>query len=56
MNQSYSDSHQGENAFGRSCVKLRKSMGLTQRELARLLGIGEQAVQQWERGKRSPTV
>ncbi|HEX6554462.1 MAG TPA: helix-turn-helix domain-containing protein, partial [Ktedonobacteraceae bacterium] len=55
MNQSYPDSHQGENAFGRSCARLRKSMGLTQRELGRLLGISEQAVGQWERGKRSPT-
>ena len=56
MNQSHSASHQGKNAFGRSCAKLRKSMGLTQRELGRLLGISEQALQQWERGKRSPTV
>ncbi len=56
MNQSHADSHQGENAFGRACAKLRKSMGLTQREMGRLLGINGQAVGQWERGKRSPTV
>src|SRR5437588_8771515 len=56
MNQSHADLHQGENAFGRACAKLRKSMGLTQREMGRLLGINGQAVGQWERGKRSPTV
>src|SRR5437016_1995544 len=55
MNQSHSDAHQGENSFGRSCAKLRKSMGLTQRELGKLLGINGQAVGQWERDKRSPT-
>ncbi len=56
MNQSHADPHQGENTFGRSCAKLCKSMGLTQRELGRLLGISEQAVGQWEGGMRSPTV
>src|SRR5207248_11215980 len=56
MNQPHADLHQRENAFGRSCAELRKSMGLTQRALAGLLGISEQAVGQWERGKRSPTV
>ncbi|HEX6555923.1 MAG TPA: helix-turn-helix domain-containing protein [Ktedonobacteraceae bacterium] len=55
MKQSHSDLRQGENAFGRLCAKLRKRMGLTQRELARLLGINGQAVGQWERGKRSPS-
>jgi WD40 repeat protein/transcriptional regulator with XRE-family HTH domain len=56
MNQSHADLPQGENAFGRACAKLRKRMGLSQRELGRLLGLGGQAVGQWERGKRSPTV
>jgi WD40 repeat protein/transcriptional regulator with XRE-family HTH domain len=46
--------HDQENAFGRSCMQLRTSMGLTQRELGRLLEISEQAVGQWERGKRFP--
>src|SRR3989454_1276285 len=50
-----SDEPKGENTFGRSCVRLRKSMGLTQRALGRLLGISEQAIQHWERGARSPT-
>ncbi len=49
-----SDQHERENAFGRSCVRLRKSMGLTQRALGRLLGISEQAIGHWERGVRSP--
>jgi len=50
-----SDQHERENVFRRSCVRLRKSMGLTQRALGRLLGISEQAIQHWERGARSPT-
>src|SRR6266566_5883025 len=56
MKQSHTDHLKGENAFGRSCAKLRKRMHLTQRELGRLLGISEQAIGQWERGVRSPTV
>ena len=55
MNRSHSDTHQGENSFGGSCAKLRKIMGLTQRELGKLLGINGRAVEQWERDKRSPT-
>src|SRR2546426_6865929 len=49
-----SDEPKGENTFGRSCVRLRQSMGLTQRALGRLLGISEQAIQHWERGMHSP--
>src|SRR5258708_16511288 len=56
MKHSHADQLKGENAFGRSCAKLRKRMHLTQRELGRLLGISEQAIGQWERGVRSPTV
>src|SRR5229473_1737017 len=56
MEQSHADHLKGENAFGRSCATLRKRMHLTQRELGRLLGISEQAIGQWERGVRSPTV
>src|SRR6266851_2317974 len=56
MKQSHADQLKDENAFGRSCATLRKHMHLTQRELGRLLGISEQAIGQWERGVRSPTV
>ena len=56
MKQSHSASPLGENAFGHACAQLRQGMGLTQRVLAELLGISEQAVGQWERGKRLPTV
>ncbi len=42
------DQHERENAFGRSCARLRKHMHLTQRELGRLLGLSEQALQQRE--------
>lgn len=55
MKQSQAASQQEENPFGHASAKLRKRMGLTQRELSRLLGISERAVGQWERGKRSPT-
>ncbi len=54
MKRSLSDQHTSENAFGRSCVRLRKSMGLTQQALSRLLGISEQTIGHWERGVRSP--
>ena len=50
-----SDQPKRENAFGRSCVALRKKMDLTQRALGRLLGISEQAIQHWERGVHAPT-
>ena len=56
MNQSHANVSEGDNAFGRSCAQLRKRMGLSQRDLDRLLGLGGQVVGQWERGKRSPTV
>ncbi len=55
MKHSHSDQHKGENAFGRFCVTLRKRMNLTQRELAKLLELSEQAVQLWERGMHLPT-
>ena len=50
-----SDEPKGENTFGRSCVRLRQSMGLTQRALGRLLGISEQAIQHWEHDVYFPT-
>ena len=50
-----SDQHDGENAFGRPCARLRQRMSLTQRALGRLLGISEQAIQHWERGVHAPT-
>src|SRR5690348_3977279 len=50
-----SNQQQRENAFGRSCARLRKSMGLTQRALGRLLGISEQAIQHWEHDVYFPT-
>ncbi len=40
-----SDQHDGENAFGRPCARLRQRMSLTQRALGRLLSISEQAIQ-----------
>jgi transcriptional regulator with XRE-family HTH domain len=35
--------------------ELRDQSGLTQRELAYLLGVTEKAVQRWENGTRSPS-
>jgi transcriptional regulator with XRE-family HTH domain len=50
-----SKQHERENAFGRSSLALRQKMGLTQRALGGLLGISEQTIQHWERGRHSPT-
>ena len=36
-------------------VRLRKRMGLTQREFAQLLNVGAKTVQSWERDQRRPT-
>jgi DNA-binding XRE family transcriptional regulator len=36
--------------FAQRIVELRKAMHLTQGELAELLGVGKQAVNQWESG------
>jgi DNA-binding transcriptional regulator YiaG len=33
---------------------LRKKLGITQSELARKLGVGRSAVNNWERGSQSP--
>lgn len=33
---------------------LRKKLGITQSELARRLGVGRSAVNNWERGSQSP--
>src|SRR2546426_1868011 len=52
--QQKTDQHERENTFRRSCARLRKRRGLTQRELATLLKLSERAGQQWERGMRSP--
>lgn len=37
-------------------VKLRTEMGLTQKALADALGVSEQTVRNWERGKSTPTL
>lgn len=34
--------------------KIRKRAGVTQREIARACGVVPSAVNQWERGKRTP--
>jgi len=33
---------------------LRKRLGISQRELAKVLGCGDQTVQSWEQGTRHP--
>lgn len=40
--------------LGRKLLELRKERGLTQAELARLLGVAQQSVAQWEKGKNLP--
>lgn len=39
-----------------SIKELRKKRGLTQKQLAELLGVKQQNVSDWERGERSPSV
>ena len=36
--------------------EMRKKRGLTQKQLAELLGVKQQNVSDWERGERSPSV
>ena len=55
MTSALLDEHGRENAFGRSCVRLRKSLGLSQRALGEMLGISEQTVRRWERGVHFPS-
>src|SRR5216683_3549260 len=43
-------------AFGQAMLTLRTSMGLTQRDLADLLGISRRAVGDWEAGSSYPKV
>ena len=39
-----------------SIKKLRINRGLTQKQLAELLGVKQQNISDWERGERSPSV
>lgn len=36
--------------------EMRKKRGLTQKQLAELLGVKQQNISDWERGERSPSV
>ena len=40
--------------FGRRIAELRRQLGLTQREIAVLVGVSTQAVSKWERGLSCP--
>lgn len=42
--------------LARNIVRYRKRMGLTQRALARLLGVTFQAVSKWETGRSTPDI
>ena len=44
------------NEFGINIVRLRKKMGLTQKELAERLHVSDKAVSRWETGKNYPDV
>src|SRR5262245_55390740 len=41
--------------FANHCVSVRTAIGITQAELAKTLGVSEQAVQKWEGGLSTPT-
>src|SRR5215472_2282963 len=40
--------------FANHCVTVRTAIGVTQAELAKTLGVSEQAVQKWEGGLSTP--
>ena len=42
--------------IGKFISELRKSKGLTQQQLADMLGVTFQAVSKWERGKNAPDI
>lgn len=44
-----------ENEFGQILQELRKSAGLSQKELAEKSGLSQNGISQWERGEREPT-
>jgi putative transcriptional regulator len=39
----------------RSVVQIRESIGLSQQDFARLLGVSIRTLQEWEQGRRSPS-
>lgn len=47
--------HWSEMAFPDDVKRLRRERGLTQRELADLLGVNREAVARWEAGMREPS-
>ena len=42
--------------FGAFVARLRKEKGLTQRQLAELVGVSDKAVSKWERGLSLPDI
>lgn len=42
--------------MGKKIKAIRKKRGLTQKQLAELLGVKQQNISDWERGERSPSV
>ena len=39
----------------RSVAQIRESVGLSQQQFARLLGVSIRTLQEWEQGRRSPS-
>ena len=46
--------HERDYVFGQVMLKLRSSIGLTQADLAALLGVSRRAVGEWEAGSNYP--
>ena len=42
--------------MGVKIKETRKKRGLTQKQLAELLGVKQQNISDWERGERSPSI
>ena len=42
------------NVFGENLRRIRKARGISQEELARLLGTSKQVISRYENGQRSP--
>ena len=43
-----------ENKFGKRLMELRQEKGISQKQLAEVLGVFQQSINRWENGKIKP--